>query len=213
MRFINILIFSLCCLFTCTVRSAVEQHPQSKTADEISIARLRLDTEQAAFNRQLEQEKLAMEKTKAWITGASLMVPLMVAALTLALGVWNQNEQARLQREVQEKTERSDFELKAAEIVMNEKGPVGAGNKARALKALFPKKLPEDFVKSFNPDEFEGPKTESIEAKKAFFQAAASKETDVRILAALWKQLFPGEKWPERLIDLAGNSIPPSSKV
>jgi len=89
------------------------------------------------------------------------MVPLMVAAFTLALGVWNQNQQARLQRETQERAERAQFELKAAELVLNEKGPVGAKNKAKALQALFPDKLPKDFVSSFNPADFEGKKPES----------------------------------------------------
>lgn len=135
--------------------------PTLKSSDEVAVARLKLETEQAGFNRQLELQKLEMEKTKAWITGGSMMVPLMVAAFTLALGVWNQNQQARLQRETQERAERAQFELKAAELVLNEKGPVGAKNKAKALQALFPDKLPKDFVSSFNPADFEGKKPES----------------------------------------------------
>lgn len=192
---------------------AVEPTSQSKVADEVAMARLKMDSEQATYNRRLEQEKLDVERMKAWITGGSLMVPLMVAALTFALGVWNQSQQARLQRESQENAERAQFELKAAEIVMNEKGPVGAKNKARALKALFPTKLPDDFVTSFKPDDFEGPKVESFEAKRVFFETAASGTADIKALATLWAQLFPGDKWPTRLLGEPTANQPPSSKA
>lgn len=199
MRCLKILILALTGVLVSVACYAATSVPQAKAIDEVAIARLKLDTEQAAFNRRLELEKLDVERMKAWITGGSLMVPLMVAAITFALGVRNQNQQARLQREAQEATERAQFELKAAEVVLDVKGPVAAKNKARALKALFPKRLPDDFVTSFNPSDFEGPKRESYEAKVAFFEVAASHAKDISSVATLWKQLFPGDKWTERL--------------
>lgn len=150
--------------------------------------------------QKLEREKLEVERMKAWITGASYMVPLMVAALSFALGVRNQAEQSRLQRESQEKTALAQFELKAAEIVLAEKGPVGLLNKARALKALFPHRLPEDFVAQFNPADYEGSKGEgTVEAKLKFFELVSKVPGREREFAELWRALFPGDKWTERV--------------
>jgi hypothetical protein len=180
-----------------TVNAQDQDRP--RTSDEVAVARLKLETAQADFNKELEQEKLSVERMKAWINGVSLTVPLMVAALTFALSVRNQNQQAKLQREAQAASERAQFELKAAEVVLNERTPVGARNKARALKALFPGKLPPEFVSSFNPEEFEGPKVESFEAKKVFFEVAATKLPEIEALAMVWKKLFPGDTWVDRL--------------
>ena len=181
------------------IAHAAEQTSQSKTSDEIALAKLKLETEQALYIRNLELEKVKVERMKAWINGASLMVPLMVAAGTLSLGVWNQNQQAKLQREAQAVTERAEFELKATEVVLSANGPISAKNRAKALESLFPSRLPKGFASTFNPDEFDGPKVEFFEAKKIFFEAAALHAPNIKMLAALWKQLFPWDQWPEQL--------------
>lgn len=199
MRYISVFIVVLLLASFPMKSYAVDSTPVTKATDEFASARLKLDTEQALFSRHLESEKLEVERMKAWITGVSLMTPLMIAAITLGLGVWNQNQQAKVQREIQAAAERLQFELKAAEIALSANGPISARNRARALKVLFPNRLPPDFLAAFNPDDFVGPKVEFFEAKKAFFDAAASRATDIASLAELWKQLFPWDQWPERL--------------
>ncbi len=199
MRSSMVILLTLATVQSNAICFAADITPQQKVADQVTNARLKLENEQALFNRRIEVEKLEVERMKAWITGASLMVPLMVAAITFALGVRNQNQQARLQREAQEANERAQFEIKAAELVMDANGPVGSKNKARALLQLFPNRLPADFVESFDPEDFTGPKVESYEAKKIFFEVASSHIKDIPSLVILWKQLFPTDTWPKRL--------------
>lgn len=111
---------------------------------------------------ELEREKIRLERFKVWWTGISIMVPLLVAAVSISFGMWTQSQQAKfqselqvqqakLQLELQSQQARSQFELKAAEIVMNTPSPIGAQTKARALANLFSERLPKNFAESFDP--------------------------------------------------------------
>jgi hypothetical protein len=173
----------------------------TSTADQVAVDRLKHEISMFEFQRKLEVDKLEVERLKAWITGISYMVPLMVAALSFLMSVRSQAEQSRLQRESQEKTALAQFELKAAEIVLAEKGPVGLLNKARALKALFPHRLPEDFVSKFNPADYEGgSKGEGgVEAKLKFFEIASKMPGKEKELSELWRTLFSGDTWTDRV--------------
>src|SRR5262245_50474861 len=100
----------------------------SQTTDPVAdtnSARLQLEREQAAFNRDIEREKLDVERQKAWLIGIALRVPLIVDALSMACGTWSQYQQAKLQREAQTRNEQPQFELKAAEIALDERDPGG----------------------------------------------------------------------------------------
>jgi hypothetical protein len=111
---------------------------------------------------ELEREKVRLERFKVWWTGISIMVPLLVAAVSISFGMWTQSQQAKLQSEIQaqqakvqlelqDRQARSQFELKAAEIVMNTETPLGALTKARALANMFPERLPKNFAETFDP--------------------------------------------------------------
>jgi hypothetical protein len=123
---------------------------------------------------ELEREKVRLERFKAWWTGISIIVPLLVAAISISFGMWSQSkqvmvqseiqaqqaklqsdmqaQQANLQAELQNQQARNQFEIKAAEIVMNTEGPLGALRKAKALANLFPDRLPSNFAESFDPE-------------------------------------------------------------
>ena len=62
----------------------------------------------------------------------------MVAVLTVTFGIWTQYEHAR-----------SEFEIKAAEIVLKTENASQARDTAIALSKLFPSRLPENFAESF----------------------------------------------------------------
>jgi hypothetical protein len=83
---------------------------------------------------ELEKLKLHVELRKASLTLISLMVPLVAAVLTFMGSVFLEHRRAS-----------ADFELKAAEIVMNASTPAAAVNKAIVLRELFPEKIPKDF--------------------------------------------------------------------
>lgn len=93
----------------------------------ISIKRMKL---------RLEFERIALEKKKAIFTFFSIIIPLVTAVLMVFYGTWSENERAK-----------SNFEIKAIEIVFREEVGTTAANKALLLKELFPDKLPENFDK------------------------------------------------------------------
>jgi hypothetical protein len=138
------------------------------------------------------------------------MIPLLVAALSIGLGVWSNRQNARLQREFQDRTERSQFELKAAELAFAEKGPHGTYQRARALKALFPDRLPDDFAERFDPKTFLTSPGEGSDGKFRFIEAMAPHVKDSEQLIALWEALFPADTWPVRAKDklLAARNAP-----
>jgi hypothetical protein len=68
------------------------------------------------------------------------------------------------------------------------------------LIKMFPKApLPIDFaesVKSFDPAEFSGP---SMEWKIELFRLLAAPSANNGEIIKLWRQLFPGDTWIDRL--------------
>ena len=194
---LNKLLMFFCVLWAAMCHADPAPRP---TAEQVAMERLKFDQTVHEFNRSIEKEKLEIERLKSWITGISYTVPLMVAAVSFLLGVRNQAEQSRLQRESQEKTSLAQFELKAAEIVLAERGPVGTLNKARTLKAIFPRRLPEDFVAKLNPADFQSKTGEgSLEAKIKFFEIVSKETNSQKELALLWRKLFPGDTWTDRV--------------
>lgn len=83
---------------------------------------------------KLEYEKLLVERRKTWVTAISIVIPLILGAVTILYGIRSENQRAV-----------SNFEIKAVEIVMNAFSPKAATNKAIVLSELFPDRLPKTF--------------------------------------------------------------------
>lgn len=99
---------------------------------------------QSPLDPGLERDKLELEKRKLrveWAKAVGSWIPLLAILATVALGVWELREKSR-----------ADFELKAAEIVLNASSPIASANKAYALKKIFPERLPANFAESFDPN-------------------------------------------------------------
>lgn len=89
--------------------------------------------------RQIEYDKLKIERIKAWGSVFSIPMSFLIATLTIVYGIWSHDARSRV-----------DFEMKAAEIViMSSSSPSEAANKAIALKKLFPNRLPPNFAEAF----------------------------------------------------------------
>lgn len=82
----------------------------------------------------LDYERLIVERHKTWATAISIVIPLILGAMTIFYGIWSENQRAV-----------SSFEIKAVEIVMNASSPKAATNKAIVLSELFPDRLPKAF--------------------------------------------------------------------
>jgi hypothetical protein len=132
-------------------------------SENISLEERKLALEEKKL--ELEKERVRLERLNARTTRSSIVISVLIAALTIAFGVWSQykqamtqlaiqDKQATSQLELEEKTAKSQFEIKAAEIVMNTDIPGVTRHKAKALLALFPEKLPSNFAASFDPDKY-----------------------------------------------------------
>jgi hypothetical protein len=152
-----------------------------------------LERERMDLERQrilLEQERLKVDRFKSWWTGISILIPLLVAAVTVAFNTWSQVQQAQ-----------SEFELKAAEIVMNASGPAEARNKARALAALFPDRLSENFAgfaEAFDPDLYGGP---DAEVKKELLRWIIANPEQKQEIVEMWVEVFPDDEWANDLLE------------
>lgn len=150
-----------------------------ETTDQSSVA-VALEREKLA----LEREKLAVERTKTKWAAISVIVPLLAAILTIAFGLWTNHQQ-----------EKSQFETKVAEIVMQSESPREALGRAQTFMAMFPDRLPKDFASAFDPDEFTNQETDTSEAKKEFLKLLADKGLTKEEVVKVWKHLFSDDEW------------------
>jgi hypothetical protein len=177
----------------------LSQNISSGPSTAIEQEKLQLEREKHKTNLELEKQKLALEDKKAWISGASVLIPLLLGAISLAFGVWNHNKQAVLQREASNFQAAIQVQLKAAEIVLNAKGPAEVRNKARAMKSLLKEHLPDKFAEEFNPSDFSG-KGPSVEGRKELLKLAVEHMDSRDDVVRLWLLLFPGDEWAAKLL-------------
>lgn len=151
---------------------------------------LTLEREKFEYQKQLETQRLEIEHLKAWLTGGSILLPLLLGVLTLA---W----QTRSANKLKDRDAKDMFELKAAEILFEGDNTRATKNRAKALTVLFPGRFPEDFGDAFEPTQFGGPR---YEAKLEVFKAACSKVQTPDNVYDVWHSLFPGDNWIKPLV-------------
>ncbi len=132
----------------------------------------------------IEREKLTIEKQKAMWSAVSVAIPILVVAATVSLGIWSQYQRSR-----------DDFELKAVEILLSAQTPNGSKNKAKALSAFFPTKLPSNFADRFDPSQFDSKTIDTTPTQKEIVQLMASKPEYAMNIFAIWKAMFPDDQW------------------
>jgi len=165
-----------------------------------------LERSKFEFNSRLEQDKLEIEKLKAWLTGLSVLIPLVIGMTTL---LW----QSRSTLKLKKRDAIDSFQLKAAELVLGSATPAVARNRANALKNLFPDYIPANFGESFDFTKLPGIRAErKLELIKMFVQ---NPEQNERILN-LWIALFPEEEeWLQKCWSATGigteQKVPASS--
>ncbi len=132
----------------------------------------------------LERERLEVEKMKAKWTAVSVVVPLLAAIFTVAFGLWSNHQQAK-----------SQFEAKVAEVVMQSPSPQEALGRAQTFMAMFPDRLPKNFAKAFDTDQFTNHQVGVAESKKEFLKLLVDKGLTKEEIVKVWKHLFPGDEW------------------
>lgn len=136
----------------------------------------------------LERERIKIEWFKAWWTGFSILIPLLIAAGTIYFNGKNQQEQAQ-----------NDFKLKAAEIVLSETSPSAAKAKAEAMTDLFPNDLPADFAAGFNAKNYSAPKVS--ESQKFLLTLIVEHPEQKNEIIAMWLAIAPpnDREWATKL--------------
>jgi len=138
----------------------------------------------------LEFKRLAVEKSKARWSAITIFIPLLIGAMTLVFNSWSQLQQAK-----------SDFQLKAVEIVMAMETPTGTKNKAGALVELFPGRFGDEFrefVAEFDPGLF-GVRSDSDE-KRDLLQLLVQHPDRKEEILWMWMTLFPEDDWARDLV-------------
>src|SRR5262245_56919808 len=159
---------------------------QEKAAFEIDILRQKLKIKEKELKiKEKELEDLETGKTRKLdplIVGiVAALISFLAAMGTAWFGLKPQAEQAR-----------SQFEIKAAEIVLQTRSPGEASDKAIVLKELFPNRLPENFAQSFNPEKFLSYSPDIISEKLELLKILQGKKiAEMKDLVRLWILLYP----------------------
>jgi hypothetical protein len=133
---------------------------------------------------QLERDKLKVEQDKAKWTAVSISVTALAALLTLGFGFWSQYKQAQ-----------SQFEIKAAEIVLKTGSGSEARDTAKALSSLFPERLPNNFAETFDPKKVPNFGPDVVNAKTELLHILPGKtEEQKKEIIDLWKRMFPEDR-------------------
>jgi hypothetical protein len=137
--------------------------------------------------RALENNKLRLQKQSMWISTAAIVVPLLVVAATIYGNTRAQKSEAQ-----------ADFELKAAEVVLDAESVRESRNRADGLVALFPERLPADFSNRLKPlqEKLRGMDKNSL--LNLLVAAPAEKRKEI---LNLWLAFYPSdrEQLPENL--------------
>jgi|RhiMethySRZTD1v2_1073278.scaffolds.fasta_scaffold232930_2 hypothetical protein len=142
-----------------------------------SIERQTLQLERSKVD--LEREKLKVEVKKTWITAVSVAGGVLIAALSFLGSVYSQYRQSQTQ-----------FQLKAAELVIAAQSAQQAAATASALSALFPEQLPRDFASRF-PQDLPAFGPDIIQAKVELLKLMEGKSPKLRApIIELWCKLF-----------------------
>lgn len=175
---------------SCVAAAQPKAPPQPPPVSSPSLDLIKLEREKLEYQKELEKQKLDVERLKAWATGGSILIPLILGVFTLA---W----QTRSANKLKDREAKDQFDLKAAEILFEGDNTRATKNRAKALTVLFPNRFPVNFGDAFEPTQFGGPR---YDAKLEVFKAACEKVNTPLDVYRVWHSLFPGDHWIKPLI-------------
>jgi len=156
----------------------------ANSENDIGFEKIKLEQDKFRLDQsrlRLDEERFKVEKKfKAW-TMLSIVIPLIVIAVSVSISVWSQYKQAQ-----------TDFVLRAVDTVMTSKSPSEAQNKLNALLFLFPNQMPDDFstlLSKFNSDDFS--EDSNYENKMNFLNLMANSGASKEEILEMYNELFP----------------------
>lgn len=165
----------------------VTQPPSSKS--DLDYQRFEFDKHRFEIEQQQQAKALETENIKAFLTAASVIVPLLAVVATILFTVISQRQQAQIA-----------FELKVAELAMTgSRDGYALKNKAQALTVMFRKRLPEDFAAKFDNQGFGF--GSSKDQKLELLKLVADKLPDDQAILRAWKGTYPKDDWIQQKPD------------
>lgn len=153
--------------------------------DRIELAKLSIEKQKL----KIELHKLKIEKSKLVWSSLIGTIPLLAVIFTIFYGIWTQRQQ-----------EKTQFQLKAAEIMFNAKDAYEIKSRAEILHLIFPDKLPSNLSRQFHPDSLGFYSRYEIDAKIELLKMLSANMQGNKEIVENWKRVFPDDKWPDTLI-------------
>lgn len=163
----------------------IEGDANDSHQDKIELAKLSIEKQKL----EIELHKLTIEKSKLVWSSLIGTIPLLAVIFTIFYGIWTQRQQ-----------EKTQFQLKAAEIMFNAKDAYEIKSRAEILHLIFPDKLPANLSRQFHPDSLGFYSRYEIEAKMELLKMLSAKTQGNKEIVENWKKVFPDDKWPDTLI-------------
>jgi len=149
---------------------------------------------------QLEKEKIEIERQRLknetagkYITGVSILLPLITAVLILLI-------QKRNTEKLQELQSNADFQIKAVEIILASKSTKAAKERAIILMTLFPQRIPQSFVDAFTKN-IKFPGLAYQEKKLELFKALAANLEKRKEVQRIFNMVYLDENLPKEFIE------------
>jgi hypothetical protein len=194
------------------------------TPAEPTAAQAGQNVETSAERTQLEIQKLRVEIEKlrqevgfGWLAPIASVIASFISVVSVAavLGaMWFQRSTALT---IQDRSEKSAFDLKVADILMSSNANWVAKQRLQVLRSLYKDRISEEFEKSFDPERFPG--TLNRELKLDLFEAIAEKCRTQADVIDVFSKLFPkGEDWwlkdfRDRMAETRPNEAIPSRET
>jgi len=157
-----------------------------KSKFDLDRERLRLDQQKLDLERErleLERRKSQLDLRQSRLTAFAIFVPLLVAMGSIAISLRAFTKEAALQRE----QARNQFDMTAAQIVVNNNDPDLAYSKAKVLSELFPGRFSPEWIERFNPKTYCMP---AFDDRITFAKLAIEHPDERKSLVSLWLQTY-----------------------
>ena len=165
-------------------------HDNQEMVNSIASASNNVELEKLSIEKQkleIEMKKLKVEKSKMLYSSLTGIIPLLAVISTIFYGIWTQRQQ-----------EKTQFQLKAAEIIFNSKDGYEIKGKSEILKIILQDRLPLGFAEAYNPDSLGANDMSEVNAKIELLKMLSTKSTKEEIVS-YWKKAFRDDNWVDSL--------------
>ena|SRR5688572_27500867 len=165
-------------------RHGIEEKHNGTNTSETELTKLSIERQKL----EIEMQKLKIEKSKLFYSSLIGTIPLLAVVSTIFYGIWTQRQQ-----------EKTQFQLKAAEIMFNSTDAYEMKGKANILRIILNDKLPPNFAQAFNPYSLGFYDRYQVNAKIELLKLLSSKTSNKEEVVEFWRKAFPDDAWADTL--------------